>query len=316
MKIAITGDNTTNCGGVVGWAEERTNIVNCLVVSNASTFNYADASNGHSSNIARAESNTLAVDLETYNADPYANRPGGACYNNYVTVDWGGTNPATTVVPLEDLADGETSLEKACESYNYMVDSANYRRATAPVSKSAILKAQEFIEKNGFEESFIRRCATIEDIQADLVLFSNQTETQTKTKVSIFDGLKPTTVAKTNNMAKGFDKLEKVPVDAFMADFLPRCESVEVYLDNIHKNNFMTLLTSNNKDSKRIFKWMNNFSWSYVGGNAGKSMIKTAVKQAGGNVEAPFRFSIMWNEDWETNPVTVDFDLLNSLPKG
>ena len=106
VKIAITGDNTTNCGGVVGWAEERTNIVNCLVVSNASTFNYADASNGHSSNIARAESNTLAVDLETYNADPYANRPGGACYNNYVTVDWGGTNPATTVVPLEDLADG------------------------------------------------------------------------------------------------------------------------------------------------------------------------------------------------------------------
>ena len=217
---------------------------------------------------------------------------------------------------LEDLADGETSLEKACESYNYMVDPANYRRASAPVSKSAILKAQEFIEKNGFEESFIRRCATIEDIQADLVLFSNQTETQTKTKVSIFDGLKPTTIAKTNNMAKGFDKLEKVPVDAFMADFLPRCESVEVYLDNIHKNNFMTLLTSNNKDSKRIFKWMNNFSWSYVGGNAGKSMIKTAVKQAGGNVEAPFRFSIMWNEDWQTNPVTVDFDAHAIEPNG
>ncbi len=106
VKIAIVGESTTNCGGIVGWAEERTNIENCLVISDGSTFNYADASNGHSSNIARAESNTQAVNLETYNADPYANRPGGACYNNYVTVDWGGTNPATTVVPFSDLADG------------------------------------------------------------------------------------------------------------------------------------------------------------------------------------------------------------------
>ena len=105
-KIAIVGENTTNCGGIIGWAEERSNIENCLVISDASTFNYADASNGHSSNLARAEGNTLAVNLETYNADPYANRPGGACYNNYVTVNWGGNNPATTVVPYEELADG------------------------------------------------------------------------------------------------------------------------------------------------------------------------------------------------------------------
>ena len=107
-KIAITGpdgDSTpdTNCGGVVGWAAERTNIVNCLVVSDDSKF---DISNGLSRNIGRNDGNIKAIDLETYNADPYANRPGGACYNNYVTVDWGGANPATTVVAYEDLADG------------------------------------------------------------------------------------------------------------------------------------------------------------------------------------------------------------------
>ena len=107
-KIAITGaaggsTPDTNCGGVVGWAEERANIVNCLVVSDDSKF---DFSNGLSRNIGRNDGNVKAIDLETYNADPYANRPGGACYNNYVTNDWGGNNPATTVVPYEELADG------------------------------------------------------------------------------------------------------------------------------------------------------------------------------------------------------------------
>ena len=104
-KIAITGETTTNCGGVVGWAEKRTNIVNCLVLSDDCTFNYADASNGHSSNIARNEGCLASIDVEKYNEDPYANRPNGACYNNYVTNLWS-DNIATTVVPYDDLADG------------------------------------------------------------------------------------------------------------------------------------------------------------------------------------------------------------------
>ena len=104
-KVKILGESTTNCGGVVGWAENKINVVNCLVVSDGSTFNYADASNGHSSNIARNEGNLPVVDLSNYNENPYANRPAGANYNNYVTVNWNTCN-ATTVVPLADLADG------------------------------------------------------------------------------------------------------------------------------------------------------------------------------------------------------------------
>ena len=102
-KISILGETTTNCGGVVGWAEKRTNIMNCLVVSDGGNFD----SSGASFNIARNAGNLAAIDVETYNADPYANRPKGACYNNYVTVNWGSANNvATTVVSLADLADG------------------------------------------------------------------------------------------------------------------------------------------------------------------------------------------------------------------
>ncbi|MBQ9524575.1 MAG: hypothetical protein IJR69_05605 [Bacteroidaceae bacterium] len=104
-KIAINGETTTNCGGVVGWAEKRTNIVNCLVLSDDCTFAYSDASNGHSSNISRNEGCLGTINVETYNEDPYANRPNGACYNNYVTNQWS-DNVATTVVPYDELADG------------------------------------------------------------------------------------------------------------------------------------------------------------------------------------------------------------------
>ena len=101
-KVTILGETTQNCGGVVGWAENRTNIVNCLVVSDGSTL---DLSTGLSGNISRNPGNLKTIDVETYNADPYANRPAGATYNNYVTQQWG-DNVATTVVPLEELADG------------------------------------------------------------------------------------------------------------------------------------------------------------------------------------------------------------------
>ena len=109
-KIQILGESTTNCGGVVGWANEKINVANCLIVSDGSNFKYTDASNGHSCNIARNEGNLPIVNLETYNANPYSNRPAGANYNNYVTVNWGTCN-ATTVVPLADLADGKVCYQ-------------------------------------------------------------------------------------------------------------------------------------------------------------------------------------------------------------
>ena len=75
----------------------------------------------------------------------------------------------------------------------------------------------------------------------------------------------------------------------------------------------VTLTTSVNKDSKPIFKWPNNYSWTYNGNLAGKSMIREEVKKAGGVVDAPFRFSIMWNEDGRDR---VDLDAHCKEPGG
>ena len=103
-KLNIQGASTQNCGGVVGWANGKTSIVNCLAINSDSNF---DISNGASNGLARNPGNVRFVNVESYNADNYANRPDGGSYNNYVTDLWGAAAHGTvTQVNVEDLADG------------------------------------------------------------------------------------------------------------------------------------------------------------------------------------------------------------------
>ena len=113
-KIVIKGNTTTNCGGIVGWASGRTNIVNCLVISDGSEFKFGS---DDSKNICRNDGNLNVVNLNTYNQNIYDNRPDGASYNNYVTNNWGG-NKATTVVAYADLADGRICYQLNTDQSN------------------------------------------------------------------------------------------------------------------------------------------------------------------------------------------------------
>ena len=123
--------------------------------------------------------------------------------------------------------------------------------------------------------------------------------------VSIFDGVKPTA---TRHKKSEFDGIPEVDIEKFMKDILPGCSSIEAYFTSDHKGNLVTMTTAENKESKRIFRWPNNFSWTYNGNLAGKSQIKQAVKAAGGFVDAFFRFSIMWNDEWQKKKVLTDLD--------
>lgn len=230
-------------------------------------------------------------------AEEYKNIPSDL-KNNYAwlkSLEWGpscGFRNTAIGQLMIDLSEGK-EINAACESFNRIVDPANYKKAKAPITQRQIEEARKFVEENGYEESFERRCAIITDINVQEILHTNADASDAKTKISLFDGVKST--APTRHKKSEFDKVEEVPVEKFMAEILPRCSSVEVFLTGKHKGNFMTLLTSCNKDSKRIFKWDNNFSWTYTGNLAGKSQLKDAVIQAGGRVGV-IRFSHSWNE--------------------
>lgn len=207
-------------------------------------------------------------------------------------------------VLCSDLAQG-VEINKAWEDWNKRVDPANYMKTTAPITKKQIEEARKFVEENGFTESFDRRCATIEDINVEDILHANAGDGKLK-PVSIFDKVKPSTC--TRHKKSEFKNVEEMPIDKFMKDVLPTCTGIEALFTSDHKGNLVTLTTANDKMSKEIFKWHNNFSWTYNGNLAGKSQIKQAVKAAGGFVDAFFRFSIMWNEDWQENCILTDLD--------
>ncbi|MCK9430035.1 MAG: hypothetical protein M0R17_08535 [Candidatus Omnitrophica bacterium] len=189
-----------------------------------------------------------------------------------------------------ELAEGK-ELNAACQAWNKRVDPVNYMKAVASITKKQIEEARKFVEENGYEESFNRRFATIDDIKASEILHINIGKGDIK-NISIFDEVKPTS---TKHKRSEFYGIEEVSIDKFMTDILPNCTSVEAFLSNKHEGNMVSLTTTNIKESKPIFKWSNNYSWTFNGNLAGKSQIKEAVKVAGGKVDGVLRFSIMWS---------------------
>ena len=101
-KFTIKGATTQNSGGVVGWCDGRTNVINCLVINDGSTL---DLTNGGSGTIGRNDGNLQTVNLSEYIGNEYDKRPGGASTNNYATNAWGNTK-CVTIVNYDDLADG------------------------------------------------------------------------------------------------------------------------------------------------------------------------------------------------------------------
>lgn len=190
-----------------------------------------------------------------------------------------------------ELSQGE-DINKACQNWNKRVDPVNYHKASAPITRKQIEEARKFVEENGYTESFDRRLATIDDIDVTEIKHISSGN-GTIASVTMFDNIKPT--ASQHKRAK-YDDVEEVSIEKFMSDILPKCTSVEALLQNNHEGNLVTLTTSKNKDSKPIFKWSNNYSYTFNGNLAGKSQIKEAVVSKGGKVDGVLRFSIMWAE--------------------
>jgi hypothetical protein len=194
-------------------------------------------------------------------------------------------------VLCSELSDGE-DLVKACRNWNKRVDPKNYMKASAPITQKQIEDAKKFVIENGYEESFNRRLATINDIKVTEIKHINSGSEGIK-EVSIFDGVKAN---KSRHKRNEFDGIEEVSIEKFMEDILPSCTSVEAFVQNNQEGNFVSLTTANIDDSKRIFKWDNNYSWTFKGNLAGKSQLTEMVEAKGGRTDGVFRFTHSWNE--------------------
>lgn len=185
----------------------------------------------------------------------------------------------------------DMDLDLAVRKYEQIVAPANYKRPKAIFTKKMLDDAKNTIEELGYMDSLARRYATLGDITVNNILFSNKDSAKRISGASVFDEMEKEVAVN----PKKFNKVEEVPIEKFISDVLPAARELEVLFENKHSSNLVSLIAPVNKDSKTMFKWNNNFSWSYAG-NITDSQIRENVKSAGGKVDGVLRFSIQWNE--------------------
>lgn len=110
-------------------------------------------------------------------------------------------------------------------------------RNTSIVTKRMIEEAQKKVQELGLMDSLPRRHAALEDITVNNVIFANRDAKKVMAEISI---------------------------DDFIANVVPT--NIEVLMESRLSNNLVTLTAPVNKDAKNLFKWPNNFAWTYNGG--------------------------------------------------
>lgn len=194
---------------------------------------------------------------------------------------------------LINLSEG-MELEAAVKAYEKMVAPENYKRPTALITQSMIKQAQQTVADLGLEQALHRRFAVAEDVTVNNVLFADRS---IKPKMAgAFDVLSEE-VGKKAKVDK-LDKVEEINIRDFIANVLPKINSMEMLFENKHVNNLVSLVAPVYEldSDHNLFKWNNNFSWSY-NGEVADSFLREQVKARGGSVDGVIRFSFSWNHE-------------------
>jgi hypothetical protein len=192
---------------------------------------------------------------------------------------------------IQDLSEG-VELEKAVKSFEAKVAPANYKRPTALITEGMVKSAMAKIAELGIEQALERRYAKMSDVTINNVLWVNR-EASSKMK----GGLESLLMTAVKPKVVDESKAENISIDDFMTSVLPFSTTVEVLLKNNQVGNLVSITAPVHTGSDvNLFKWDNDFAWSYNGQMA-DSDIRAAVQAKGGRVDGAFRFSHSWNHD-------------------
>ncbi|WP_315740046.1 hypothetical protein [Bradyrhizobium sp. SZCCHNR1093] len=186
---------------------------------------------------------------------------------------------------LIDLSEG-MDMNGAVRKFEAMVAPANYKRPTALVTKGMIEKAKATITELGLTGALERRYARTTDISAANILFADNA-TRKVIDGDVFDSIP------VKSSTRKIDKVEELPIEKFLSQVVPSAESIEVMFENKHISNLVSLIAPVDPGASRLFKWDNNFSWSYNGDMA--DGVRERVKQAGGNVSGDLCCRLAWS---------------------
>lgn len=185
---------------------------------------------------------------------------------------------------LTDLAEGK-DIDQAVRMFEAKVAPANYKRPTAVITPKMIEAAVAKLEELGLGGAVERRYAVIEDINVADVLFVDNAVSG-----KMVGGLTDLLMSAVKPQTVNVDHATPISIEDFIA--LDK-QTVDVVLTNEQLGNFVSLTAPVRADTGRLFKWGNDFAWSYDGDLADTGL-KARVKAAGGKVDAAMRVSLGW----------------------
>lgn len=193
---------------------------------------------------------------------------------------------------VQDLSEGR-DVESAVSSFEQKVAPTNYKRTSAVITPGMVKKAMETISELGLEPALERRFAVIGDISVRDVLWVDGS-VKPAMKGGIEDALMQHATASSVVSTEADEKrAEVIKLDDFVKRILPEATSMEVLFKGSHLGNLMSLTAPVSSEPKQLFRWGNDFAWSYAGNVA--DSIAERVKKAGGKVEgALLRVSLSW----------------------
>lgn len=189
---------------------------------------------------------------------------------------------------VQDLSEG-TDLDHAVRKFETKVAPQNYKRPTALVTPAMAQKALETIKELDLEPALSRRYATIKDVSVQDVIWVDG-----DAKPLMKGGIGDLLMAHVKKAAPPppANNVVEISLEDFLSTVVPETTGMEVLLSNEHLGNLMALTAPIHPEPKKLFKWDNDFAWSY-GGNVADS-IKERVKKAGGRIEGTLRISLSW----------------------
>lgn len=193
---------------------------------------------------------------------------------------------------VQDLSE-DRDVEVAVASFEQKVAPQNYKRTSAVITPGMVKKAMETIAKLGLEPALERRFAVIGDISVNDVKWVDGAA-RPRMRGGLGDALMQHAEA-ANPKSAGDDekRAEEIGLDDFVARVLPETTSMELFFRGQHLGNLMSLTAPVHAEPKQLFRWSNDFAWSYAGNVA--DSIAERVKKQGGKVEgASLRVSLSW----------------------
>lgn len=201
---------------------------------------------------------------------------------------------------LVDLAAG-ADLEGAVRGFESKVAPANYKRPTSLITPRMVADAEAKLAELGLEQAIERRLARIDDVHVNDALFVDRS-----VRPKMKGGLSDLLAGEVKSKPVSLKGAVAISAEDFFGSVVPGAKSISVLLENRHLGNFVSLTGPVHENTGRLFKWPNDFAWSYDGDVA--DSIKARVKAAGGKVDALFRVSLAWYnfDDLDLHATTPD----------